>query len=160
VYEVAKSSKFVDIIKAALSLETLTTDIRVVRIHESGDFFSQDYLDAWIKISKAFPDVMFYTYTKSYMLDFNKALKLPNLNIRYSIDPTTRHYPKQKMSQALVSWYKPDSYITCPSVLSKKHEIKCIRDCRICIDTHKDIHFPPHGIFKKHLDRYESHKVN
>lgn len=37
-----------------------------VRIHESGDFYNQNYLDAWVKVAKAFPNVVFYAYTKSY----------------------------------------------------------------------------------------------
>lgn len=35
-----------------------------VRIHDSGDFFSVEYFDAWVKIASATPDVFFYAYTK------------------------------------------------------------------------------------------------
>ena len=35
-----------------------------VRIHDSGDFFSDEYLQAWLDIAELFPDVLFYTYTK------------------------------------------------------------------------------------------------
>lgn len=35
-----------------------------VRIHDSGDFFSDEYLRAWLEIADLFPDVLFYTYTK------------------------------------------------------------------------------------------------
>ena len=41
----------------------------VVRLHDSGDFFSQDYLDAWKAIACAFPAIIFYAYTKSLHLD-------------------------------------------------------------------------------------------
>jgi hypothetical protein len=37
---------------------------KFVRIHDSGDFYSKDYLKDWIKIIKACPDVTFYCYTK------------------------------------------------------------------------------------------------
>jgi hypothetical protein len=40
-----------------------------VRVHDSGDFFSQPYMDAWFVIAKAFPDKKFYAYTKSLHLD-------------------------------------------------------------------------------------------
>ena len=43
----------------------LPLDAGVVRIHSSGDFFKLEYLQAWIKIAKRFPEVMFYGYTKS-----------------------------------------------------------------------------------------------
>lgn len=42
-----------------------------VRLHDSGDFFSQEYLDAWIKVIKRFPEKKFYAYTKSLHLDFS-----------------------------------------------------------------------------------------
>lgn len=35
-----------------------------VRIHDSGDFFSDDYLAAWLRIIEATPHVLFYAYTK------------------------------------------------------------------------------------------------
>ncbi len=39
-----------------------------VRIHDSGDFFSEQYLDAWTSIAEAVPDVLFYAYTKEVTL--------------------------------------------------------------------------------------------
>ncbi|MDX8030996.1 hypothetical protein SK803_12275 [Lentzea sp. BCCO 10_0856] len=35
-----------------------------VRIHDSGDFFSDSYLQAWLDICRARPDTNFYAYTK------------------------------------------------------------------------------------------------
>ena len=40
-------------------------DIERFRIHSSGDFFSQDYFDAWIEVAKHYPNVLFYAYTKA-----------------------------------------------------------------------------------------------
>jgi len=37
---------------------------KYVRIHDSGDFFSEDYLRLWLRISLLTPDVTFYCYTK------------------------------------------------------------------------------------------------
>jgi len=36
-----------------------------VRIHASGDFFSQTYFDSWLEIAKLFPQKLFYGYTKA-----------------------------------------------------------------------------------------------
>jgi hypothetical protein len=44
----------------------------VVRLHDSGDFYSQEYLDAWATIAATFPDVIFYAYTKSLHLDMSR----------------------------------------------------------------------------------------
>lgn len=41
----------------------------LVRVHDSGDFFSQAYLDAWKLTAAKFPGIQFYAYTKSLHLD-------------------------------------------------------------------------------------------
>ena len=46
-----------------------------VRIHESGDFFSQEYLMAWLLVAKSNPNLKFYCYSKS--LEFFIGLTLP-----------------------------------------------------------------------------------
>jgi hypothetical protein len=40
----------------------------VVRLHDSGDFYSQAYLTKWITIMGYFPEVTFYCYTKSHVM--------------------------------------------------------------------------------------------
>jgi len=35
-----------------------------VRIHDSGDFFTDDYLAAWLRVMRACPATRFYAYTK------------------------------------------------------------------------------------------------
>lgn len=44
---------------------------KLIRIHDSGDFFSQTYLDAWIFLARKHPGKTFYAYTKSLHLDFS-----------------------------------------------------------------------------------------
>lgn len=48
--------------------------INCVRIHDSGDFHSQSYLDAWKDAARFFPHVTFYAYTKSLHLDLHNNL--------------------------------------------------------------------------------------
>jgi hypothetical protein len=38
----------------------------VVRIHDSGDFYSPEYVEKWRRIIAMFPDVLFYCYSKSH----------------------------------------------------------------------------------------------
>ncbi len=45
----------------------------IVRIHDSGDFYSQQYLNAFFLIAKCLPAVTFYAYTKSLHLDWSKC---------------------------------------------------------------------------------------
>lgn len=67
--------RFVDMVIADLRDLTVKSKTRrkpynVVRLHDSGDFYSQAYLDAWSQIAATFPDVIFYAYTKSLHLSF------------------------------------------------------------------------------------------
>ena len=46
---------------------------KIIRVHDSGDFFSQKYMDAWFFLARSFPDKKFYAYTKSLHLDQSKC---------------------------------------------------------------------------------------
>lgn len=39
--------------------------ITKVRVHESGDYFTLSYFKAWMKVAAVFPNIKFYSYTKS-----------------------------------------------------------------------------------------------
>lgn len=57
--------------------------VNTVRIHDSGDFYSQEYFDKWAIIARALPHLTFYAYTKSLTLDFTGAPA--NLRITQSL---------------------------------------------------------------------------
>ena len=42
--------------------------IKILRIHDSGDFFSESYLNIWLKVIEENPNVQFYAYTKNIPL--------------------------------------------------------------------------------------------
>jgi len=65
---------------------------KYIRIHESGDFYSQKYLDKWIRIAESLPDKVFLAYTQMYSLDYSK--KPDNMIIYWSIWPDSRNPPK------------------------------------------------------------------
>lgn len=52
-----------------------TRNTKLVRIHESGDFFSFEYLAAWVKVAEMNPNLKFYCYSKSLptFLEFGMA---------------------------------------------------------------------------------------
>ena len=61
--------------------------IKWVRVHDGGDFYSEEYLNAWLKICKVFPNVIFYCYTKQVSL-FKKVFKdncPPNFKYLFSL---------------------------------------------------------------------------
>jgi hypothetical protein len=47
-----------------------------VRIHDAGDFFSDEYLAAWLEIARAVPDVRFYCYTRE-VARFRRVVEQP-----------------------------------------------------------------------------------
>jgi len=58
-----------------------------VRIHDSGDFFSHDYLVDWLHVARLTPDVLFYAYTKEIDLFKNildPAIVPPNFRYLFS----------------------------------------------------------------------------
>lgn len=73
-YELSKKEEFVTIMNANILLERPTH----VRIHDSGDFYSVDYLNKWVQIAKDNKEVIFYAYTKS--IPFFKTTKEMNTN--------------------------------------------------------------------------------
>lgn len=60
-----------------------------IRIHDSGDFYNEEYLDRWLKIMRARPEVEFYAYTKMVSLFKKRAKDLPkNFTVIYSFGGT------------------------------------------------------------------------
>ncbi|NDG29282.1 hypothetical protein EB118_04165 [bacterium] len=60
-----------------------------IRIHDSGDFYNEEYLDRWIRIMRARPEVEFYAYTKMVSLFKRRSQDLPkNFTVIYSFGGT------------------------------------------------------------------------
>jgi len=58
------SPRFTLIINAELKRRK----VKRLRIHDSGDFYNEEYLTKWLSIIRANPTVQFYTYTKMVSL--------------------------------------------------------------------------------------------
>jgi hypothetical protein len=74
IVEAISNDSAADLINDSIQ-ESRTKKTKLVRIHESGDFFSGAYLDAWIEVAIRNPDLKFYCYSKSLQLFLN--FKLP-----------------------------------------------------------------------------------
>lgn len=61
------------------------------RIHESGDFYSQEYFDKWCFIAGICQDTKFIAYTQVY--DLNLELKPKNLTIYWTVWPDSKDVP-------------------------------------------------------------------
>ena len=65
---------------------------QAVRIHDSGDFYSDEYLLAWMHIAEQTPDVLFYAYTKEVSRLREHADKAPvNFRWLYSLGGKQDH---------------------------------------------------------------------
>lgn len=138
------------------------------RIHESGDFYSKEYLDKWIDISNFFKDknIIFQVYTKSIIyfegIDVNKL----NIKVMYSVMPDTDEKSLELAKQLNMSIFK---------MLSKHSEIAddmflCKGDCnrcKVCYTGEQNFVFVrQHGAGikdnnKSHLlDRFSEYKKN
>ena len=55
---------------------SMNKDLKLTRIHTSGDFFSQNYLTAWLNVARNNPNNIFYCYSKA--LDYFLDIGLPS----------------------------------------------------------------------------------
>jgi hypothetical protein len=65
-----------------------------VRIHDSGDFYSDEYLAAWVELAERVSDVLFYAYTKEVSRVRRQAQERPfppNFRIIYSLGGVEDH---------------------------------------------------------------------
>lgn len=120
-YIISKGKDFVKLVNQELA----TCKKKVIRIHESGDFYNQAYLNKWEKIIKANPQIHFTFYTKSYaLLDFSRVRRLKNVSAFASVDPTT---PVENLKKAR-RWHK--AYILGES--TPKDTFVCTGSCKSC----------------------------
>ena len=129
------------------------------RIHWDGDFFSLEYTKAWAAVCKAYPDVQFWVYTRSF--DFVPALAdIDNLTTYLSVDTDNMEKAKEcRKANAFVRWaWLADTFAdgrrdmpdmgkayNCPEnakripLISEKGSA-CVR-CGICVDGRGDVIF-------------------
>jgi hypothetical protein len=60
-YKLTRQNNFVAIINHAIKKRK----VDVLRLHDSGDFYSLEYLNKWVQIANDNKNVIFYAYTKS-----------------------------------------------------------------------------------------------
>ena len=85
-YQLSKTSKFVP----AMIDEIVNKRPDYVRVHDSGDYYSKQYLQKWLRIAKTFPEVNFYSYTNC--IKMFKDIELPsNYDIIFSDSGKQKH---------------------------------------------------------------------
>ena len=133
------------------------------RLHYSGDFFSKEYVQAWARVVKKFPQVQFWVYTRSHDL-IEPILGLDNITVFLSCDPSNfvevkKIYEKYKekhsnLGMAFMGNDAPNQeenrWVKCPEITGKvKNDDKgACSKCRLCVNNYKirvkNIQFPIH----------------
>jgi hypothetical protein len=102
-YEQTKDpKKFVELLEAEIKAHP---NMQALRVHDSGDFYSKEYLNTWLEIAASHPKIHFYAYTKSlpWVKEAQKEGKVPaNFTINFSyggkydhlIDPEVDRHAK------------------------------------------------------------------
>jgi len=114
-----------------------------VRIHSSGDFFSQEYVQFWEDIADSAPEVSFWAYTRSWMIadmlpELEKLRERKNVQLFASWDETMPQPPSGWRLAFVLD--RPDSKIsdrspaeksiTCPE---QTGELPNCASCGFCI---------------------------
>ena len=108
----------------------------VVRIHSSGDFFAQIYINKWAELIAKFPNIRFYAYTKvDHIFDFSKIENLENFNLIRSILPDgSKNYGPEEEIKAKARKF---NFPVCPyrKGMNAENMPHCGGTCEICLNS-------------------------
>lgn len=124
-----------DTLDTLIRTQITYSQLQVIRVHESGDFFSQEYFDFWCDIAESFSDKIFYAYTKS---GIDRSEVPTNFNVLSSWAVTG--VPNYGTLDECKEWQKMGFYI-CPSTVTKS--VRCNESCVYC-------HYHSKVVFVKH----------
>jgi hypothetical protein len=133
-----KTPAFVDAIVSELSNNPF---MPYVRIHESGDFYNQAYLDKWFEVCRRMPEKTFLAFTKAFNLDYSKKPK--NLKLYYSVFPDSCNVPKTGKKAITTIHYKSFTG-TNPDVGKAAHCSGYCDTCLVCFIGKQNVSFPVH----------------
>ena len=106
---------------------------KLFRIHESGDFYSQAYINKWATIVKNNPKIKFYGYSKKFdKLDLSVLNELENCNIINSLSNDGYNFGDMKYLNKLA---REQNFYICPCEIVKN--AKCMKNCFACLTENK-----------------------
>lgn len=118
-----------------------------IRIHESGDFYSQEYLNKWFEICRAIPDKKFLVYTQMWNLKWRNKPK--NMVVYWTVWPDTVNKVKRGLKAFVVDNGKgriPPYNTRVNGVMCKKgngNNITCDK-CLYCFEGRGNVKFKLH----------------
>ena len=137
------SARIAYTIKYHMTTKRYRDAVMLLRIHESGDFYSVQYLRKWVAIWKEFKEaknIKFIFYTKSFpfflMLDeeetslVREMMRNGTISINLSLDDTTSRNQKIAYLEMLKKFPLCNTYYCTEDVESVPHNNVC--DCADC----------------------------
>lgn len=101
----------------------------IIRVHESGEFYSQEYINKWVKIARNHPNIIFYAYTKRIgEFNFDELTSLKNFVLHNSL-----HNGKENYGKDISEVAETCGGFVCPLTLQKDWHGKCGHDCTWCM---------------------------
>jgi hypothetical protein len=108
------------------------------RIHESGDFYNQEYFNKWVVIANNFPEITFLAYTKS--VKYVKETKYnipPNFTIRYSIWEDTKLEERYIAECLNLPTFTAIDKADFANQIAEKEIVGCSGSCETCKSCYK-----------------------
>ena len=103
------------------------------RIHESGDFYNQEYVNKWIYIASQIPEVQFMAYTKSVKYFEHIMDTIPkNMVIRFSLWEDTDPKSKKLADKLQLPIYTAFEKHELDNIVLTTAYLKCECDCTVC----------------------------
>lgn len=120
-------------LKNTINNQLKHTNKPYIRIHSSGDFYSQDYVNMWTDIISNNTNKKFYFYSKvTEIFDFSTMLENTNVNMVNSILPNgSINYGTHEYVEELSRYY---NIPICPYTLGNNNII-CGEDCLLCMKS-------------------------
>ena len=145
----SKSEEFVETITDFLKKRKE----KIIRLHESGDFYSQEYLDKWKEIARRLPRKIFYAYTKSFDLNLWKDLPKNFIIIQSYGSRFDELIDKSKNTARVIMKVEdkePNEYLCPYEEWKRTHNPKyqCGLGCKYCMNPRNDGKI--HVVFLKH----------
>ena len=131
-------------LESELIKEIEKKNIKTIRIHSSGDFYSKEYFLMWCKIAATFKDLKIFTYSKAPQI--NRKLIPSNFNIIDSfIEVSGKRFLNFGSYESMKNLAKKSKGLLCPITkgkhlglekLSPKKGFTC-STCKYCITKSK-----------------------
>jgi hypothetical protein len=100
--------------------EARVRKVAIVRVHSSGDFYSQRYARKWLRIMRALPRVRFFFYSRSWRVSairpvLEEMATLPNVRVWFSADSDTG-LPENIPPNVRIAWLLQEENEPVPQV--------------------------------------------